>query len=372
MARHHRLTRSWIVRLLALGAGVLLVHALLLDWFARHHVQSSVLKPMVAPMYTRVLTPQAPPAPAPAPAAVARAVPRPAPAVRTVPKPERAAAPAPQPVPEPEQDPSPSTSDTGTSTVAQAEPPASGDAAPAPVPAPESADAAGAASAPQPPGAEPSTDPIERWPRDTRLSYRLTGNYRGELHGDARVLWQRDGTRYQVRVEADVGLLASLVLTSQGEIAAEGLMPSAFEELRNGKSRSVRFGEREVMLLNGDILPRPPGVQDTASQFVELSQRFATGREALEVGRAISFWMARPGAVDLWTYDVVKRETLTTGKLGEVEAFHLKPRPLANPRGNITAEMWFAPSLQYLPVRIRVNMGTEAHIDLLVETIEQR
>ena len=34
--------------------------------------------------------------------------------------------------------------------------------------------------------------------------------------------------------------------------------------------------------------------------------------------------------------------------------------------------MWFAPALQYLPVRIRVNMGTEAHVDLLVETIEQR
>jgi hypothetical protein len=34
--------------------------------------------------------------------------------------------------------------------------------------------------------------------------------------------------------------------------------------------------------------------------------------------------------------------------------------------------MWFAPSLQYLPVRIRVNMGTEAWIELTVEKIEQR
>jgi len=48
-----------------------------------------------------------------------------------------------------------------------------------------------------------------------------------------------------------------------------------------------------------------------------------------------------------------------------------KPRPLANPRGNITAEMWFAPSLQYLPVRIRVATG-DAHVDLFVEKIEQR
>ena len=119
-------------------------------------------------------------------------------------------------------------------------------------------------------------------------------------------------------------------------------------------------------------MPRPPGVQDTASQFVELSHRFASGKDVLEVGRNVSFWMARPGAVDLWTYDIVGKEMLQSADLGSFEAFHLKPRPIANPRGNITAEMWFAPSLQYLPVRIRVSMGSEAHVDLLVDKIEQR
>ena len=63
---------------------------------------------------------------------------------------------------------------------------------------------------------------------------------------------------------------------------------------------------------------------------------------------------------------------LATPQLGTVEAFHLKPRPIPNARGNITAEMWFAPSLQYLPVRIKVLMGNEAHVDLMVDRIEQR
>ena len=58
--------------------------------------------------------------------------------------------------------------------------------------------------------------------------------------------------------------------------------------------------------------------------------------------------------------------------LGSFEAFHLKPRPIANPRGNITVEMWFAPSLQYLPVRIRVNMGEGTYLELTVVKIEQR
>jgi hypothetical protein len=82
--------------------------------------------------------------------------------------------------------------------------------------------------------------------------------------------------------------------------------------------------------------------------------------------------MARPGGVDLWTYDIVGRDMLKTPGFGEVEAFHLTPRPIAKSRGNITADIWFAPSLQYLPVRIRVNMGEETYVDLMVEKIEQR
>ena len=59
---------------------------------------------------------------------------------------------------------------------------------------------------------------------------------------------------------------------------------------------------------------------------------------------------------------------MKTPELGPVETFHLKPRPLANPRGNITAEMWFAPSLQYLPVRIKVSLG-DAFVDMFAEKI---
>ena len=113
-------------------------------------------------------------------------------------------------------------------------------------------------------------------------------------------------------------------------------------------------------------------MQDTASQFVDLSHRFATGQAKLEVGSSISFWMARPGGVDYWTYDVVGKDMIQTPKLGLVETFRVKPRPIENPRGNYNAEIWFAPSLQYLPVRIRITSGDEANVDLVVEEIEQR
>ena len=82
--------------------------------------------------------------------------------------------------------------------------------------------------------------------------------------------------------------------------------------------------------------------------------------------------MALPGGVDEWTYDVVGEDTLHLPRLGAVRALHFKPRPLAKPRGPIQAEIWFAPTLQYLPVRIRITQGADSYMDLLVETIEQR
>jgi hypothetical protein len=86
----------------------------------------------------------------------------------------------------------------------------------------------------------------------------------------------------------------------------------------------------------------------------------------------VDVWLARPGGVDLWTYDVVGIEPLALDKLGTVAAYHLKPRTIANARGNITAEIWYAPSLQYLPVRIRINTGEADYLDLAVQAIEQR
>lgn len=340
-------------KLILVLACVVLAHLLALEWFARHLEQPSVLKPLAPPMFTRLLQPQATPVPAAPALAAAKKRPRPVaggalaamlPALPQAQQPQAETEPLPQQPAEP-------------LPVAEAEQP------------PQEAIAENQRQAP----AQQEAAALDSWPTDTRLTYRLGGRYReGELYGDARVQWQREGGSYQVRLDIEIRPWVSMVMTSQGEVTQTGLAPRAYEEARRGKRRAAAFGDDAIMLEGGGSAPRPDGVQDTASQFVELSHRFATGREVLEVGRTVDVWLARPGGVELWTYDIAGREMLQTPHLGAVEAFHLKPRRLANPRGNVTAEMWFAPTLQYLPVRIRVSMGDTAHADLLVERIEQR
>ena len=371
MAGGTRLTAGAGARVLALALVVLLLHVAALQWLASQLQQAAVLRPLPTPMFTRLLQPEPPAAlPTPPPVQAVPARPR-RPAITALAKPvakprarpasaaESADAPVAASAPVPES------SEPATEAAA---PPAAESAAPPAAEANRQPETTAAAALP--PG--PDHAALDSWPADTRLNYRLGGQFRsGDLHGSARVQWQRQGNRYETRVDIDITLLATLVLTSQGDVSAQGLLPRAYEELRRSGPRGVRMGDETITLADGRGVPRPQGVQDAASQFVELSHRFATGKEVLEVGRSVSFWMARPSGVDLWTYDIVGRELLQTPQLGAVEAFHLKPRPIARPRGNITAELWFAPTLQYLPVRVRVNMG-EAYVDLVVDQIEQR
>ena len=366
--------------LLVTLAVVLLLHALAIAFFSQFLQPPSLLAHMTAPMYTRTISVQAP---APEPAAqapMAEAAPeRPTARIETPqqaarrkaarPPPPRATASQAQaaterPAPAPPEAPEAAASQAVAAAPA-AEPAGPVDAASA---------ALAAASAPAPTQAAASAAApayLAQWPADTRLTYRLGGNYRGELHGSAQVLWQREGTRYQASVQIDLGLLLSMRFTSQGEITEQGLAPEVYEEQVRQRRRGVRIGE-DVRLNNGERVPRPQDVQDTASQFVEMGHRFATDPAALQAGSEIRLWLARPGGVDQWTYDVVGEDTLHLPRLGAVPAYHLKPRPLDKPRGPISAEIWIAPTLQYLPVRIRLTQGPDTYMDLMVETIEQQ
>ena len=366
--------------LLVTLAVVLLLHALAVAFFSQFLQAPSLLAHMTAPMYTRTISVQAP---APEPAAqapMAEAAPeRPTARIETPqqaarrkaarPPPPRATASQAQAATE-RPAPAPPEAPEAAASQAVAAAPAAEPAGPV-----DGASAAlAAASAPAPTQAAASAAApayLAQWPADTRLTYRLGGNYRGELHGSAQVLWQREGTRYQASVQIDLGLLLSMRFTSQGEITEQGLAPEVYEEQVRQRRRGVRIGE-DVRLNNGERVPRPRDVQDTASQFVEMGHRFATDPAALQAGSEIRLWLARPGGVDQWTYDVVGEDTLQLPRLGAVPAYHLKPRPLDKPRGPISAEIWIAPTLQYLPVRIRLTQGPDTYMDLMVETIEQQ
>jgi Protein of unknown function (DUF3108) len=247
--------------------------------------------------------------------------------------------------------------------------PASAAAASEPAPAPTSAAAQTAAA---PAGFE--------WPPSTRLSYRLSGQYRGEIQGSAQVEWIRQDDRYQVLLEITVGpSFAPLMrrrLASEGQLGQAGLSPRRYEEttkiaFSDPRILAVRFEGDRIVLAGERTRLSMPGVQDTASQFVQLTWLFRTQPQRLQAGTVIEVPLALPRRVDRWLYDVIALEALDT-PVGRIEAWHLKPRPLARPSGELTTEMWFAPSLQHLPVRFVVRQDAETYIDLLLQRLPQQ
>ena len=213
------------------------------------------------------------------------------------------------------------------------------------------------------------------WPGGTRLSYVLSGNYRGEINGKAQVEWLRAGNKYQVHLDVLVGVPVAPLITrrmsSEGNITPEGLMPERFDEdtkvmFRDRRRLKVSFEADTVLLANGERQPRPAGVQDSASQFVQLSYLFSLRPELLAVGSAVKVPLALSRKIDTWTYDVVAAEPLAT-PFGEVASYHLKPRKLGQTSNDLTAEIWIAPSLQYLPARIRIRQDADTFIDMLIE-----
>ena len=87
--------------------------------------------------------------------------------------------------------------------------------------------------------------------------------------------------------------------------------------------------------------------------------------QLLRPGGTVELPLALPRRVDTWSFEIVAEEPVTT-PFGAVEAFHLKPRRLSRPGGELSAEMWFAPRLRYLPVRIRIQQDAETFIDLVI------
>jgi hypothetical protein len=218
------------------------------------------------------------------------------------------------------------------------------------------------------------------WPPSTRLSYQLTGHYQGPVEGQARVEWLRSGSRYQVHMDVSIGPafapLMSRRVSSEGEITPAGLSPQRFDEatkvlLRDARQLTVMLGAERVLFANGQSAPRPVGVQDGASQFVQLTWLFTTQPDLLQTGRSIELPLALPRSLQVWTYDVLGAETLTT-PAGVVDAVHVKPRREAKPGGDLTAEFWVAPSLQYLPVRILIRQDADTYLDLQILRLPQQ
>lgn len=210
------------------------------------------------------------------------------------------------------------------------------------------------------------------WPTAARVRFKMTGNYRGPIQGQAAVEWVRQGERYQVHLDAIVGPsfapIGSWNLSSQGRITPQGLQPERYENInrlliRSGKPKVVQIDGDEVQLPDGSRAPRPPALQDPLSQMIHLAYQFITRPSLVQAGQRIELPIASARKIEVIAYDVLGEEVLDT-PIGAVPTVHVRPRRLVEDNNNLSLELWFAPGLQYLPVRMMLRQGDANFMEL--------
>lgn len=384
-------------RLWVIGALVLALHWLVLDGLPWRTSAASTHAPVATTFATRTLAPPPPAAPPPV-AATPAASPRPpihqARPVRKVPA--SVPATAPQPVPSrietapitspavDAQEDLPETSAITHTADAEAlapdtnaDPVLVADTVPPSKPAPAPASSAAADEPPAlpgaidivPPGSAASAGasraaPAVRIPPPMRLEFDVAGQAKKfNYSARAELLWQHDGQRYQAQQEISMLFLGSRTQTSVGTLAVTGLLPQRFgDRARSEQAAHFDYARGRVTFsANTPDAPMAAGTQDRLSVFLQLGALLAAAPERYPLGTRIRIATASARAADVWSFTVEGEETLEL-PVGAVAAIQLERLPRRD--YDQTAQVWLAPALGYLPVRIRIVQANGDFADL--------
>lgn len=297
--------------------------------------------------------PEPPPAPAPAPR---KAPPQPPPAPAVVEAP--ATIPEPEPLPEPAvaDVPAPPPPPAVAEAPAPTPSPEPQTAPPAPVATPSPTASLRADSAPDAHNLLPSAGNLaNQLAGSTELRYTVSGQSKGfQYHAGSVLAWQHDGGSYTARTEISAFLVGSRQQESTGRIGPAGLEPERFADRRRSETAAHfdRTAGRIRYSRNTPDAPLLPGAQDRVSVILQLGLLLNARPDALGTGQIVRLPVTDTTSSEVWQFEVGPEEDLAL-PAGTVRARKL----LRSPRKEFDqrVEIWLAPSLRHLPVRIRLT-----------------
>jgi hypothetical protein len=261
-------------------------------------------------------------------------------------------------------------SNSGTNELAalaessQAAPPSAADApAAAIMPASEPVAALPPPPPPQPQPKVAAASPSFAIPGSMRLKYNITGEVKKfGYSARAELLWLHDGNSYDARLEVSAFLLGSRVQTSTGRITAQGLAPTRFGD--KTRSELAAHFERDKGKIsfsaNTPDAPLLDGAQDRLSVFIQLGAMIAG--DPFKFPPATTIALPTVGARDAatWVFVIDGEENLDLPG-GTQTTLKLTRQPGLDYDQKV--ELWLAPALAYLPVRIRLTQSGGDFID---------
>ena len=204
-------------------------------------------------------------------------------------------------------------------------------------------------------------------PPAVRLLYEGKGEEKGFLKYTAggELVWAPDGTQYNAKLEITFLLARLRTWTSKGELSETGLQPTRFGDKPRGAEQATHFQRDKGIIsfsANNPDVPLQPGAQDKLSALLQLSAIVAGAPARYGAGSSISFQAADAHRAELWDFKVSGTESL---ELPGGTLSGLKLTKESTVEFDQRIEVWLAPDLNYLPVRLRITEANGAFVDLL-------
>ena len=225
------------------------------------------------------------------------------------------------------------------------------------------ADVSSAAPAPPPPRPSPAERLAFTIPGSVLLHYKVTAHARGLLlHADSQLHWRHDGSEYEAKLELSGSLFPSRTQQSTGRITAEGLAPLRFSD--KARSEEAAHFERDQGKVsfssNRPDAPLTAGAQDRLSVLLQLGAMIAGEPGKFGPGATIAIQTASTRDAEVWQFAVEGEEALQLPG-GALTALKL----IRNPRKEFDqkVELWLAPGMDYVPVRLRLTQPNGDWVD---------
>ena len=247
-----------------------------------------------------------------------------------------------------------------TTTVAQAAHAAAA-AAPAPALSPAAFSEPSSTRAP----AGPQTTPVTAisLPGSARLQYKVVGLSKSlNYQATAELIWKASGDRYEAALSVSAFLVGSRSMTSVGQITASGLAPTRFADKgRNELAAHFEAAKGKIIFsANTPDAPWVEGAQDRVSVFLQLGGILAARPAEFPAGASVTLYTVGPREAEPWTFVVEAPESLDL--LGAPMQTLKLTRKLRRDFDQ-KVEVWYAPSLGYLPVRNRITQPSGDFVD---------
>jgi len=192
-------------------------------------------------------------------------------------------------------------------------------------------------------------------PSAARYVYRTTNSELRLASGTSTVDWAlaADG-QYRLRMATTALGVTVIELESKGRLREFGLAPDRYTETRIRRGAVVANfdwdGRRITFSAGSYERPLPDGVQDRISFQFQLMLLGQAQPERFREGRQMVLQMAGRDDVSAYRFRSVGGATTATG-IGELTT--VKIERIATDQSDARIELWLAPSLGWLPARLR-------------------